>query len=332
MPNRSLFRSGSSATRALLLALLAATGPSIATPAALAEEVTVDADYSASISGFPIANGSLQFKLNGSAYDARINAQVSGLAALIASRTAVGNATGHVEGSRISPESYSLSIAGGQSVNEVAETFSDNKVVALAATELHLAGWDERVPLLPSHKQGVVDPLGAFILPTPAGKDPLAPAACNRTLKIFDGRVRYDLHLVYGARNDIAGDPGSYSGPAIVCAVAYRPIAGQRILSPEQQKFERNIEFSIWFVPVGSTGLLLPHRIVIETQSGLLVVNASRFVVHGSEPIVTADASKTAASNSFVARHRHYRRHKQENEAKPDAKPDGDGKPAPAAN
>jgi hypothetical protein len=310
-----------------------------AIPQALADDVIVDASYNASIGGFPIANGTLQFKLSGPNYEAVINAQVSGLAALIASRSATGSAIGRAEPGHISPESYSLSIQGGQSVNEVSETFINNKVVALAATELHLAGWDERVPLLPIHKQGVVDPLGAFILPMPPGKDPLTPAACNRTLKIFDGRVRYDLHLVYGARNDVAGEPGSYSGPAIVCAVAYRPIAGQRILSPEQQKFERDIEFSIWFVPVGQTGILLPHRILIQTQSGLLVVNASRFVVHGSDPIVaSADGSKAADDATVTPKRRHYHRHKPDGAPAPDAAPkpetrlDGDTVQKPAAD
>lgn len=290
------------------LSALVALGAPLTT--ALADDVTVDAEYSASISGFPIATGTLRFTLSGQTYDAQIKAQVSGLAALITSRSAVGEASGRAEPGHISPEAYSLSIQGGQSVNEVAETFSNNKVVALAATELHLAGWEDRVPLLPSHKQGVVDPLSAFVIPMQPGRDNLTPAVCNRTLKIFDGRVRYDLRLVFGAHNDVSGDAGSYSGPAIVCAVAYRPIAGQRILSAEQQKFENNIEFSIWFVPVGSTGILLPHRVVIETQSGLLVVNASRFVVHGSDPVVASAANAKPAENSWAAKHHHYRRHK----------------------
>jgi hypothetical protein len=295
---------------------------------ALADDVTVDAEYSASISGFPIASGTLKFKLVNQSYEAVINAQVSGLAALIASRMAAGSASGKIEAGHISPSAYSLSIRGGQAVNEVSEEFADNKVVALAATELNLAGWDKRVPLLPSHKTGVVDPLSAFIIPVSSQKDPLTPASCARVLKIFDGRVRYDLHMVYGASNDVVGDAGSYSGPAVVCAVAYRPIAGQRILSPEQQKFERNIEFSIWFVPVGSTGLLIPHRIVIGTQMGLLVVNASRFVVHGSDPIVASASNMPASDTSWAARHRHYRRHKPDAETKPADKSDSDTKPA----
>jgi hypothetical protein len=327
MQSRNLFSVRQLASAAMMAGLISFSLAS----AVQADDVTVDADYSASLSGFPIANGSLRFKLSGSTYEARLSAQVSGLAALVASRQATGAASGHAEPGHISPESYSLSISGGQTVNEVAEQFIDNKVVALAATELNIPGWDQRVPLLPSHKVGVVDPLGAFILPMRPNKDPLTPDACNRTLKIFDGRVRYDLKLIYGAKSDITGDAGSYSGPAIICAVAYRPIAGQRILSPEQQKFERNIEFSIWFVPVGSTGILLPHRILIETQSGVLIVNASRFVVHGSDPIVVA-SGKTPSPDSFLARHKHYRRHKQDPADKPETKLDGETKPAPAAN
>lgn len=318
---------------ALALVGLAGLGFASLSASALADDVTVDATYYATLSGFPIANGTLQFKLDGKNYDARISAQVSGLAALIASRSATGAANGKIEGNRVSPDSYSLSISGGNAVNEVAEQFINNRVVALAATELHLIGWDQRVPLLPQHKQGVVDPFGAFVIPMQANRDIMTPAVCNRTLKIFDGRVRYDLRLVYGTREEIKAQGDSYSGPAIVCAVAYRPIAGQRVLPPEQKKFEENIEFSIWFVPVGSTGVLLPHRILIQTQSGLLVVNAASFVVHGSTPIMTADASaKAPEKTGWAERHHRYRRHKGDAQAAEptaaDAKPtDGTAKP-----
>ena len=300
------------------IAVLKAGGLSLAlaaTSPALAAEVTVDATYSASLGGFSIASGTLQFTLAGPSYAAAIRASVSGLATLISNRSAVASATGSVEPGHVSPRTYALAITGGPVPNEVSVGFNGNTVGDINATELRLAGWDNRVPLLPGHKRGVVDPLGALIIPMAAGKDPFSPAVCNRTLKIFDGRVRYDLHLVYGAREEVKGEPGSYSGPAIVCAVAYRPIAGHRILSPEQQRFERNIEFSIWFVPVGQTGVMLPHRILIQTQSGLLVVNATRFAVKGSDPIV-ADASTKLAANDQLPTRRHHRRHRPVDDSK----------------
>ncbi|MDR3494576.1 MAG: DUF3108 domain-containing protein [Ancalomicrobiaceae bacterium] len=281
---------------------------STTTPSVAADTVTVDATYSASLGGFTFASGTLHFTLIGNTYDAQINAGVTGIAALIASRTAIGGASGRVTPGRVLPQAYALSIAGGTVPNEVALTFSDNRVTSVSASELHLAGWDQRIPLLPAHKLGVVDPFGAFVIPMQPGKNPMTPAVCNRTLKIFDGRVRYDLRLVYGAKTDVtASEPGSYSGPAIVCAVAYRPIAGHRILSPEQQHFENNIEFSIWFVPVGQTGVLLPHRVLIQTQSGMLLINATRFVVNGSDPIVAANDAEPAKTHAWLKHRRHHR-------------------------
>jgi hypothetical protein len=94
---------------------------------------------------------------------------------------------------------------------------------------------------------------------------------------IFDGRVRYDLRLVYGAVSDVRGPAGSYTGKALICAVNYKPIAGFRQLTEEERKFEESIEFSIWFVPVGETGLMLPHRVLVGTPVGLLIVKADRF-------------------------------------------------------
>ncbi|MDR3372209.1 MAG: DUF3108 domain-containing protein [Ancalomicrobiaceae bacterium] len=285
-----------------------------AAPAAAAETVTVDATYTASLGGFTFAGGTLHFTLAGNTYDAQINAGVTGIAALIASRSAIGGASGRVTPGRVSPDAYALSIAGGTVPNDVALTFSDNRVTSISASELHLAGWDNRIPLTPQHKQGVVDPFAAFIVPMQPGKDPMTPAVCNRTLRIFDGRVRYDLRLVYGAKTDVtATEPGSYSGPAIVCAVAYRPIAGHRILSAEQQRFENNIEFSIWFVPVGQTGILLPHRVLIQTQSGMLIINATRFVVNGSQPVVAANDPEPAKPHVWLKHRRH--RHADEEPA-----------------
>jgi len=307
------WRSAQLGVSALLLLAGCALGPGQASAA----DVTVDATYSASLGGFTIAGGTLQFVISGNSYHADINARVTGIASLIANRAATASASGRFDAARISPQSYALAITGGMVANEVAVGFANNNVTRISATELRLSSASNRVPLLPIHKQGVVDPLGAFVIPAGTGKDPLAPAVCNRTQKIFDGRVRYDLHLVYGAREDVKGEPGSYSGPSITCAVAYRPIAGHRILSPEQQRFESNIEFSIRFVPVAQTGLLLPHRIVIQTQSGLLVVNATQLVVRGSEPIV-ADASAVKVSDAAdTPRKPHRRRRKAD--AEPEA-------------
>lgn len=262
--------------------------------AGAAAEATVEATYHASLGGFSIASGSLSFALTGSGdYQAAIGAQVSGLASLVANRSAVASASGRAGGGSTSSRSYTLSINGGPIPNAVNMTFAGGSVASVAATELRPAGADLRVPVTAQHKRNVIDPLGAFVIAMPSAKDVLTPKVCARTLKVFDGRVRYDLRLVYGSRMDVRGEPGSYSGPAIVCAVNYRPIAGFRQMTPEQERYERNIEFSIWFVPVGATNVVIPLKVVIGTPMGLLVVAASRFEVKGTR---TAEAGGKASA------------------------------------
>lgn len=262
---------------------------------ARAAEVTVDAAYGATIGGFPIGAGTLSFSVarNGE-YAASIGAQVTGLAALIANRQATATTAGRaLYGGQISPKAYMLDIAGGPVPNHVEMALANNAVTNVSASEIRIPGWERRTPVTPAHKRGIVDPLGAFVISAGKARDPLSAEVCNRTVKVFDGRARYDLHMIYGAKTEVKGEPGSYSGPALICAVAYRPIAGFRPLSQAELEYERNIEFSIVFVPVASTNILIPHKVVIGTPSGKLVVTASRFKVSGATR--TAEARGEAA-------------------------------------
>lgn len=278
-------------------ALIAAT---LASPLAAAE-ATIEASYAATLAGFPIGNGSLSFGIGGSGdYRASLDARVAGLATVVTNRTATASASGRASSDGVTSRGYALAIDGGPYPNHVEMGFSGGSVTQVAATELRYPGWDRRVPLKAEHKRGVIDPLAAFVLSVPAGKDPMAPANCNHTARVFDGRVRYDLRMVYGSRMEVQGN-GGYSGPALVCAVNYKPIAGYRPLSPEEERFERNLEFSIWFVPVGGTGVMIPYKVVVGTPVGLLQVYAHRFDVRGAR---TAEAPPEPATTGSLRKKR----------------------------
>ncbi len=88
----------------------------------------------------------------------------------------------------------------------------------------------DRVPIVEAHKNSVIDPLSAFLIPAAAG-DPLQASACRRDLNIFDGRRRYDISLTF-RRLDKATPEKGYNGPALVCAARLSPISGHRASSP----------------------------------------------------------------------------------------------------
>lgn len=254
---------------------------------------TVKADYVATLGGFPVGSGTLEFGIDPSGeYRAGLTAQVRGLAAIIANRSVTAAASGKAGAKDVASAAFNLAIDGGAEPNHVSMTFgSGGAVKDHSATTLHFPGWDRRVPLLPEHKKGVIDPLAAFVLASAPGRDPMDAANCDHTAKVFDGRVRYDLRMTYGTKMEVQGKEG-YAGPALVCAVAYRPIAGYRPLSPAEEKFERNLEMSIWFVPVAGANVLLPYKVVVGTPFGLLQVYAH--TLEAKAPLV-AEGQGTAA-------------------------------------
>lgn len=282
--------------RGLALAGLAALVAGAALPAGAAD-TTIEASYAATLAGFPIGTGTLNFGVgDGGDYRASIDARIAGLATVVANRTATATASGRAAGDGIASHGYRLAIDGGSMPNHVEMDFAGGAVTQVSATELRFPGWDRRVPLKPEHKRGVIDPLAAFVIAVPPGKDAMNPSNCNHTAKVFDGRVRYDLRMIYGSRMEVQGKEG-YTGPALVCAVNYKPIAGYRPLSPEEEKFERNLEFSIWFVPVAGTSVMIPYKVVVGTPVGLLQVYAHRFDVKG---VRTASATPDVATTATV--------------------------------
>jgi len=290
--------------RGFVVAGLGALLASAATTPTAAAEATIEATYAATLAGFPIGSGTLNFGIgDDGAYRAAIDARVAGLATVVANRTATATATGRTAADGISSRGYSLAIDGGPIPNHVEMDFSGGAVTQVAATELRYPGWDRRVPLKPEHKRGVVDPLAAFVIPLAPGKDAMNPANCNHTAKVFDGRVRYDLRMIYGSRMEVQGKEG-YAGPALVCAVNYKPIAGYRPLSPEEEKFERNLEFSIWFVPVSGADVMIPYKVVVGTPVGLLQVYAHRFDVKGARTAEAKVAAEPATTGSLRKKRR----------------------------
>jgi hypothetical protein len=105
----------------------------------------------------------------------------------------------------------------------------------------------------------VFDPLTALLIPADGGDGP-SEAACRRTLSVFDGRRRFDLKLAFKRMDKVKADKG-YAGPAVVCAVAFQPVAGHRSSS------------------IAGTRLLAPFRMSIANMLGDLVVQANRFEV-----------------------------------------------------
>jgi hypothetical protein len=146
---------------------------------------------------------------------------------------------------------------------------------------------EERVPVTDADRKGIVDPLTAMLIRMEGTGEVVAADACKRTLPIFDGRRRFDLALSFKRIEQVKGGKG-YAGPAVVCAVAFRPIAGHRRDSALLDYLTDGREIELVLAPVAGTRFLAPFRLSIASMLGNLVIEATGFTATTVQAAATA--------------------------------------------
>ena len=142
----------------------------------------------------------------------------------------------------------------------------------------------ERVPITDEHRKGILDPMTASLLRSPGTGNPLSQEACNnRMVSVFDGRMRYDLQLVFKRMEHVKADKG-YDGPVLVCAVYFTPIAGFIPSRAAIRYVSKLRDIEVWLAPIAGTRVLVPFRVQGPTPIGRVVMEATEFV---SSPIAT---------------------------------------------
>ena len=135
----------------------------------------------------------------------------------------------------------------------------------------------ERVPLTEAHQQGVFDPMAGTLMRVAGSGEALSPEVCQRTLPIFDGRMRYDLQLAFKRMDQVKADKG-YAGPVVVCAVYFMPIAGYLPARAAIRYLSRQRDIEVWLAPIAGTRVLVPFRAEGPTPIGKIVMKADQFV------------------------------------------------------
>lgn len=263
----------------VLVALLAAG----TLPARAAE---VEADYAISLIGLDIGTATLKAKIAGARYDLQMYAKMTGLVGAVTSGKGAATATGSIVNGRVSPATFAVTSQASDDSRTVRMAVSAN---AVQAVEINppLEEKPDRVPVMPAHKRGVIDPMGAMLMMMPNAASVSDPAACNRTLPVFDGAARFDLVLTYAGVKKI--DTKGYKGEVAVCKARYVPISGHRTQRPATKFMESNKDMETWLAPVGAARVLMPYRISVRTMIGTAVVEAKRFSVAGASAADTAE-------------------------------------------
>lgn len=259
----------------LALAMVVLVAAGLLAPALA--QTRLEAHYSATIAGIPIGTGSWVIDITDTQYSAAVNGQTSGL--LRAFTGGQGNATvrGTLNGGRTLSSIYTATISGrGKRLDSIRIAISNGNVKEY---KVDPPAEDDpaRVPITEASQRGVLDPMTASMVRMPGGGDPLVPEACQRTHEVFDGRLRYDMQFAFKRMEKVKAAKG-YSGPVVVCAAYFTPVAGFVPTRTAIRYLAKQRDMEVWLAPVAGTRVLVPIRAQGPTPIGQAVLDASEFV------------------------------------------------------
>jgi hypothetical protein len=243
--------------------------------AAAQAETRLNAHFTISMVGVSIGQLSWAVDLNAGGYTTSANGKASGALSALVNGEGVVATRGVIETDRLRPTFFSSNVIEDGEAAGLQMTFENGGVKTLR-TDAPLQTRD-RIPVSEADRRGVTDPLTAMLIVAPPGeKAALVPAHCDRVLAVFDGQRRYDLALSY-KRLDSMKIAVGYAGPALVCAVMLKPIAGYRADSMLVKYVGGQRDMEIWFAPIVGSNVIAPARLVMPTLIGTLEIAADRF-------------------------------------------------------
>lgn len=259
-----------------VVAAVAALAIAIGIAGPASAQAQFDARYTLSMAGLAIGKLNWRTQLGPSDYTTSASGGVSGFLSLLVKGEGTVTARGRIKDGQPQPVSFVSAVEREDEKVNVQITFDSSQVRDLKVEEPPLEA--DRVPIAPSHKTGVIDPLSAFLIPSPipGPADPLSREACERTLSMFDGRRRYDLALSFKRTDTIKGDGGRQKS-ALVCAVKFTPMSGHRSSSQLIKFLSEGREIEVWLVPVTGTRILAPIRLSVASLVGNMVLQANEF-------------------------------------------------------
>ncbi len=280
--------------RAILRALrLALAGGALAGlwPAAASAQGRLEAHYRVTLAGIQIGKGDWTIEIADTHYSASVNGTTTGLMHVLTEGEGSTVARGTLAAGKVQSSTYVAIVKSRKKKDEVRVTL-DKGSVKDTSSDPPPDHDRERVPVTEADLQNVFDPMSASLLTVPGNGNPLSAQACQRTMPIFDGRLRYDLQLAFKRMDNVKAEKG-YGGPVLVCSVTFKPVAGYIGSRATIRYLSKIRDMEIWLAPIAGTRVLVPFRAQGPTPIGEAVMEATQFMT-----VATAPAAGPAAASA----------------------------------
>jgi Protein of unknown function (DUF3108) len=258
---------------------LAAGGEDVnaATPAA-----TLELAYELYAGGIPLGKAGMSARFQGTDYKAISTLETSGIVNAFWQSKIEAASSGLLGKGRVQPSLYdSFSQNRSAPRRHATLTFDPEGPKTLMSDPPYA---DNRYPVSDELRKRTLDPLSAVIYLTASASTAADAKPCEAVAPIFDGRRRYDVSFSFVRKTNVRMDNGLYSGPAMVCQVHYKQIAGyQQSVIEDNKKFPK---LFAWVIPAKSSSdpdrtFMVPLRVWAETEFGIVVALASQVKLDG---------------------------------------------------
>lgn len=256
-------------------------------PGSAQAQARLDARYVVTLAGITLGEGSWLVDVRDDKFSAEAKGSTSGLARFFSSGQGTTAARGAIKNGQLIPASYAIYVKWGKRFEDLRMKISDGAVKELTVLP-PMVEHPDRIRVKEAHKRNVLDPMTGSLLRVQGTGDLMAPEVCKQHAPIFDGRMRYDLTLAYKRIEQVK--TAGYSGPALVCAIYFAPLAGY---VPERSAVKYLIaqrDMETWLVPIAGTRVLVPFKVVIPTPIGQGVLQATQLAV---SPLPARASAKT---------------------------------------
>ncbi|MGA0563897.1 DUF3108 domain-containing protein [Ancylobacter sp. VNQ12] len=251
----------------------------------------LEARYKLSLAGLELGRAALVLEVDEKSYTASGSARLTGVVQAVSTGKGTAGARGQIDHGVLAPRAFAMEAETDKKAEAIRLVMNGAGVTDMNV-EPPVMPVPDRVPLTDKDKRGVFDPMSAALIMVPGTEEALSAKACERTLSIFDGRQRYDLELSFERMEEVKAEKG-YVGPAVVCRIAYRPVAGHRPNRSGVKYMMKNKEMYVWLAPIAGTRMLAPFRAAVTTAIGVAQLEALSFI---SEPMVGRQAGPAKAA------------------------------------
>jgi Protein of unknown function (DUF3108) len=251
----------------------------------------LEATYAASLAGIQVGKGRWTIDITEDKFSAVGHGATAGLLRVFASGEGNSSAQGAIINGAPASKSFAATVTFDKKTEDFRMTL-ESGVVKEATITPPPEHNPERLPLTDAHRQGVSDPVTATLIRVPGNVSTTGPEVCQRTLTVFDGRMRYDLQLAYKRTDQVSTQKG-YTGSAVVCAVTFVPIAGYNPNRAGIKYLMGSRDMELTLVPIAGTRVVVPYRVMVPTPIGPGILHAIEFV-SVAQPRATAASSKSS--------------------------------------